>query len=280
MNKIFIIITIVVYSSANCFSQTKKQCCKAPSAASAFATFANNSSFISAHESPKALSYAEKGKMVSFPSPDGKNTNAYMIKSDQKSNDYLIVFHEYWGLNDYTKRQSDLYFDTLDVNVIAVDLYDGQITSDPEEAGKLMQSVDEQRAVNIIKGALAYAGRDAKIATVGWCFGGGWSLQGALLAGKQATACVMYYGMPETDINKLKNLNSEVLFVWAKKDQWINEQVKNEFIENMKAADKRLTVKEYDADHAFANPSNPHFDESDASEAQKITLNFLRSHFE
>jgi carboxymethylenebutenolidase len=86
--------------------------------------------------------------------------------------------------------------------------------------------------------------------------------------------------MPETDINKLKNLNSEVLFVWAKKDQWINEQVKNEFIENMKAADKRLTVKEYDADHAFANPSNPHFDESDASEAQKITLNFLRSHFE
>jgi len=280
MNKFFFLITLTFSGAASCFSQTAKQCCNSPSSTSAFASFANSAGFIGAHESPKPISYAEKGKMVSFPSPDGKNASAYMIKSENKSNNYLIVFHEYWGLNDYIKRQSDLYFDTLDVNVIAVDLYDGKITDDPDEAGRLVQSVDAARAVNIIKSALAYAGKDAKIATVGWCFGGGWSLQGALLAGEQATACVMFYGMPETDVNKLKTLNSDVLFVWAKKDQWINEEVKDDFIENMRTANKKLTVKEYDADHAFANPSNPHYNEAGALDAQKIALNFLRSHLE
>jgi carboxymethylenebutenolidase len=54
-------------------------------------------------------------------------------------------------------------------------------------------------------------GNKAKVFTIGWCFGGGWSLQTALLGGNQVVGCVMYYGMPEADVNKLKTLHCDVI---------------------------------------------------------------------
>jgi len=163
------------------------------------------------------------------------------------------------------------------VNIIDLDLYDGKVTADRTEAAKLMQAVKEERAAAIIKGAIAYAGPKARIATLGWCFGGGWSLQSALLAGKQAVACVMYYGMPEQDVNKLKTLNCDVLGNFGNKDQWISPKVVEGFEANMKAAGKKLTAYEYDANHAFANPSGPSFQSEAATQANARTLAFLKA---
>jgi carboxymethylenebutenolidase len=139
-----------------------------------------------------------------------------------------------------------------------------------------MGEAKEERIRAIIKGALDYAGSKAKVGTIGWCFGGGWSLQTALMAGKQTSACVMYYGMPETDVEKLKTINGPVLGIFAKKDGWINPEKVKEFEANMKLASKKLTLKMYDADHAFANPSNPKFDKEAAADAHKVAVAFLK----
>ena len=85
--------------------------------------------------------------------------------------------------------------------------------------------------------------------------------------------------MPEEDLNKLKTLNAPVLFVFAQKDQWINKDVVAKFEENMKKAGKVLEVKSYDADHAFANPSNPHFNKTYSDEAFKLSVEHLKSGF-
>jgi len=160
--------------------------------------------------------------------------------------------------------------------VIAIDLYDNKIAANREDAAKYMQAVSSDRAQVIIKGALAYAGKNAKIFTIGWCFGGGWSLQSTLLAGNQAAGCVMYYGMPEKDVERLKTLHADVLGLFGNKDQWINPKVVDEFAENMKKAGKKLIVKRYDADHAFANPSNPSFDKEAKEDAYKNAIAFLK----
>jgi carboxymethylenebutenolidase len=271
------ILSVVFFSNAQ---STMKQCCQAPSASATFAALGADASFRNAHESPLPLNYAEKGKMISYPTPDGKTANAYFVPAASKSDYYLVVVHEWWGLNDWIKKQSDFYADSVkNVNVIAIDLYDGKTATTSEDATKLMQGMNEERAVTIFKGAMNYVGKNAKIATIGWCFGGGWALQGALMADGQTIGCVMNYGMPETDVAKLKTLNSDVLFIWASKDKWINEQVKNDFIKNMKDAGKKLTVKEYDADHAFANPSNPNYQSAAAADAQKVTLRYLKGVF-
>ena len=162
------------------------------------------------------------------------------------------------------------------VNVLAIDLYDGKVAANPEEAGKLMKGVVQVRAEAIINGAIAYSGKSASITTIGWCFGGGWSLQASILAGKQGAGCVMYYGMPETDLAKLKKLNANVLGLFASKDQWINDKVVKQFEQDMKTAGKELTVKTFDADHAFANPSNPKFNKEAAGEAHVMAIDFLK----
>ncbi len=270
-------LTVITAFSVKISAQATHSCCSPQSSVQAFASLAGNEQFRNAHEAPLPIAYAAMGKMISFPTADGKTGSAYLIPAKKTTSNYIFLFHEWWGLNDWMKKQADMFADSIpDANILAIDLYDGQVATTSEEAGKLVQSNDITRSKEIIDGALKYAGKDAKIATVGWCFGGGWSMQGALLAGNNEKGCVMYYGMPETDLNKLKALNSDVLFIWADKDQWINEKVKNDFVKNMGDAGKKLTVKEYDADHAFANPSNPHYNSEATSDAQKLTLNYLR----
>ena len=183
------------------------------------------------------------------------------------------------GLNDYIKQESEKIFSTLgNVNVIAIDLYDKKVAAVKDSASKYMQSVKSERAEAIIKGVLSHIGNKANIATIGWCFGGGWSMQATLLAGKQGKACVMYYGMPEEKIEKIKTLNAPILFVWPEQDQWINKEMVSKFETNMKTAKKSLEVKAYNADHAFANPSNPKYSKEFAEDAFKNATQFIQTH--
>jgi len=221
---------------------------------------------------------SENGQPIKFKAPDGSDAYGWEIKSKTPTNNYLFVIHEWWGLNDHIKQESEkLWGDLGNVNVIALDLYDNKVASTREDAARYMQSVTTDRADAIIRGAINYAGAQARIFTIGWCFGGGWSLQSSILAGKQAAGCVMYYGMPEKNLDKLASLSPDVLGIFANKDQWVNPKVVDEFSANMEKAGKKLIVKRYDADHGFANPSNPIYDKAATEDAYKSTLAFLKA---
>jgi len=243
---------------------------------------ASTKEFQKAHESPLPFTHVSLagGEMIKFKTPDGQTANAFLIKSTKKSNKYLFVYQEWWGLNDYIKKQSETFYNDLqDVNVMAIDMYDGKVATSPEEAGKLMGGADQKRLAAIIEGAINHVGKDAKIASVGWCFGGGLSLKSALLEGKQAVGCVMYYGMPEKDVEKLKTLNCDVLGLFAGKEQWISPAVVAQFEKDMATAGKKIKVKSYDAEHAFANPSNPKYDKVAGEDAYDLALAYLKSKF-
>lgn len=249
------------------------------SATEKFALFASNIDFNSSHPNPVPyIHQSENGKTITIKTADGQDANGYLLVAKKKTNNWVFVFQEWWGLNDHIKREAEqLYKDLGNVNVIALDMYDGKLATTPADAGKFMGEFKQDRGNIIVKGAIAYAGKDAKIATVGWCFGGGQSMQASLAAEKQAVACVIYYGMPEGDVSRLKNLNCDVLAIWPTQDKWINKDVMDEFEVDMKAAGKKVTVKAYDADHAFANPSNPKHNKDFTADAYKNTLDFFKA---
>jgi len=283
MKKILLFVA-AIFSSGAAVAQAPAaalSCCARPATASAteaFALLASNQEFVGGHDAPLPYSYTGEGQMVAFKTPDGQMGHAFEIKSAKPSNKYLFVYQEWWGLNDYIKKEAARFAEEMPgVNVLAVDLYDGQVATTPDEAGKLMQSIKTDRAVAIVKGAQLYAGPKAQFASVGWCFGGGWSLQSALLGGKQTVGCVMYYGMPEKDVAKLKTLNSDVLGLFAEQDKSISPEVVAQFEKNMAAAGKKVTVKEYPAVHAFANPSNPKYDQALAADAHQRALAYLKA---
>jgi len=273
-NKIFLLTTILGFSFYNAHSQT---CCSKPGATESFAMLGKESNFQASHLSPKPFVFnSENMQEITLKPSDGLASKAFEFKSKTPSKKYLFVIHEWWGLNDHIKKEAEKYYSNLPgVNVIALDLYDGKIATDAETAGKYMGAADEKRIRNILAAAMDYVGKDAQIATVGWCFGGGWSLQMALAGSNQTKACVIYYGMPENDIEKLKTLNSDVLGIFASKDQWINPGVYNAFKANMVKAGKKVEIKEYEADHAFANPSNPKFDEKNAKDAFERSVKYI-----
>lgn len=234
--------------------------------------------FAALHIAPKPFVLEnQKGKMISFKSNDGIDAKGYFLKSNKKSNKWLIVIQEWWGLNDNIKKEAETYYSELDnINVLAVDMYDGKIASTPDSAMTLMRNAKSERLENIIKAAIAYAGSDAKIYTVGWCFGGGWSLQTSILAGKQAEGCVMYYGRPEKNIDKLKSLHCDVIGFFGNLDQGISKEVVNSFESNMKEAGKNISLYRYEAGHGFANPSNPVFNKDAAADAHAKAIQFLK----
>ena len=271
-----IILPILLLATTISFAQ-KMTCCTA--SASGMRAMADDPEFVAAHEAPLPFNYTDQaGKMISFSTPDGKMGLAYEVLAPTPTNNFLIITHEWWGLNDYIKQRADELQKTLgNVNVIAVDMYDGKVASTPDSATKYMKSATNDRIMGILNGAIAFAGKNARIFSLGWCFGGGYALQTAIAAKKQAAGCVMYYGMPETDMTKLQSLDCDVLGLFANMDKWINPDVVKTFQANMDKAGKKLTIKEYNADHAFANPSNQHFDKVSAEDANKSAIAFIKA---
>jgi carboxymethylenebutenolidase len=276
--KTLILLFVMMISLTSSFAQKQMaSCCNPVSATEQFAMLASNKTFVMSHDAPLPFVYhSANGTDITFKAADGTSAHGWLVKAAKQTTYYLFVIHEYWGLNDYIKQETEKLSNELGINAIAIDLYDNKVASTSDEAGKLMQSVKTERAVNIIKGAYAYAGANAKVFTIGWCFGGGWSLQTALLGGKQAVGCVMFYGMPEQDVNKLKTLNCDVIGFFAEKDGWITPKVVDQFKENMKAAGKNVTTYEYDAVHAFANPSNPKYNKEATEDAYSKAIPFIK----
>ena len=241
---------------------------------------ASQSKFANLHIAPAVVNPADLlGSIVPFDAADGKPGQAYFIPAKKKSDKWLIVIQEWWGLNDNIKMEADQYFKDLgDVNVMAIDMYDGKVAATPDSAMKLMRGADMNRMVALIQGAVKHAGSKASIYSVGWCFGGMWSLQTAIIAGPQAKGSVMYYGRPEANMEKLKSIQCDIIGFFGNLDQSPSPAMVNTFEANMKLAGKNLTAYKYEAGHGFANPSNPSFNAAAKEDSYAKAIAFLKSH--
>jgi carboxymethylenebutenolidase len=274
----FLFVTILIIPSSYSQENITVSACCSNASIKAFTDLALDASFMIAHDEPTTFSYQHPmGHAVTFSTPDGKTGSGYFIPAKTKSKKWVLVFHEWWGLNDYIKRQSDqIHADIPEANVLALDLYDGLIGTTREEAAAFMQKTSPERIQNILLGAAMYCGKDADLFTMGWCFGGAWSNKAAILLASQVKACVIYYGMPVTDTEQLKSLQADVLGIFGLQDKSINTEVVKRFQDAMKLAGKSLEVHEYDAPHAFANPSNPKYNKEFSEDAWKKSMAFLR----
>jgi carboxymethylenebutenolidase len=190
----------------------------------------------------------------------------------------VILVHEWWGLNDQIKSVAAEYA-RLGFVAIAVDLYSGNVATSPEDARSYMKSVNATEAVETFQKWNSWARNNPKttekLSTVGWCFGGGWSLNASLHSSVDAT--VIYYGNVARKAEELKTLSGPVMGHFATRDQWINKGMVDGFVREMAAAGKPAPqIFWYEADHAFANPSGARYDQVDAQLSWQRTLDFLK----
>ena len=194
----------------------------------------------------------------------------------------IIVIHEWWGLNDNVRAMADRIAGE-GYMVLAVDLYNGKTASSPGEARVMMLEVveDPERARENIRGAyefLVTAGAP-RVGSLGWCFGGGWSLNTAQLFPDDLDASVIYYGQVTDDEDKLRPINVPILGLFGAEDAGIPVESVEAFRTALQRLRKEHEIHIYPgAGHAFANPTGKNYNADAATDAWNKTIEFLNRH--
>jgi carboxymethylenebutenolidase len=224
--------------------------------------------------------FAADGKSVSYKSGDETVQGVLYAPAGKGPFPAIIVIHEWWGLNDWVKEQASKLADQGYV-ALAVDLYRGKVATTPDMAHELMRGVPEDRAKRDLHAAFEFLAaqpnvKKDRIGSIGWCMGGGYSLDVALQEPTLA-ATVINYGHLATDADAMKKINAPILGSFGGQDQGITPDDVHKFEAGMKQLGKTIDVKIYDdAGHAFENPNNKGgYRADDAADAWKRTVDFL-----
>jgi len=230
------------------------------------------------HELKTAAAPAARGVSVKV---DGQSHYLGLPSNAKAPLPGLVVIHEWWGLNEHVKHYADRLAGE-GYAALAVDLYQGKVAATPDDAMKSMKAVEPAAATKTLLSAHRFLASDARVradrtGSIGWCFGGKWSLELALAA-PELDAVVVYYGHVTTDAERLKALKAPLLGIFANRDKAIPPATVDQFEQALKPAGASVKILRYDADHAFANPSGERYDAKAAASAWNETRAFLARH--
>lgn len=218
---------------------------------------------------------------IEFPT-NGETGSAYLaIPEGDGPFPGVIVVQEWWGLDAHIKDVADRFAREGFV-ALAPDLYHGKVTTEPDEAQKLMMSLNMPRATKeLVKAAESLASRPEVagrgIGAIGFCMGGGLALNLACES-PQVRAVAPFYGANPTPVDKVRNLAGPVLVVHAEQDTWVNESVRKELESALKDAAVQHEVRVYPGtQHAFFNDTRPGvYNEEASDDAWRRALTLFR----
>jgi carboxymethylenebutenolidase len=223
---------------------------------------------------------AADSKSVSYKSGDETVQAVLYTPAGKGPFPAIIVIHEWWGLNDWVKDQASKLADQGYV-ALAIDLYRGKVATTPDMAHEIMRGVPEDRAKRDLHAAFEFLQaqpnvRKDRIGSIGWCMGGGYSLDVALQEPTLA-ATVINYGHLATDAEALKKITAPILGLFGAQDRGITPDDVKKFGATLDQLGKKIDVKIYDdAGHGFENPNNKDgYRADDAADAWKRTVSFL-----
>ena len=228
---------------------------------------------------PLAQAQAQKGEMVRLSVPQYGDISAYFARSEQAKAPVILLIHEWWGLNNQIKIMAE-DIRAKGFHALAIDLFKGSVATTRAKARTQTSSVNVDQAHDVIRRWVSWAKStgNGKIATIGWCFGGGWSLQAALR--NRLDAAIIYYGRLNASAEQLAGLKTPLLGHFGVLDKSITPEMVGNFQKQLRQANKQnlFTAHWYTADHAFANPSGGRYDQDDALLAWARSHSFLVSH--
>jgi carboxymethylenebutenolidase len=194
----------------------------------------------------------------------------------------IVMIHEWWGLNENIKEMAKKLASHGYV-VLAVDLYEGGVGTTSDEARQLMSSFEQSRWTQNMNTATQYLETNyspSSIGSIGWCFGGGQSLNLAL-NNSNMDATVIYYGQLVTDPQELDMIDWPILGIFAELDSGIPPETVGKFEEALTEADIENQIYIYPGvNHAFANPSGDRYAPEESKDAWSKTVEFLEQNLQ
>jgi carboxymethylenebutenolidase len=216
---------------------------------------------------------------------NGSTGSGYLAVPGSGSGPGVVVIQEWWGLNDQIKEVCD-NLATEGFVALAPDLYRGQVTTEPDEATKLMMALNIEQAAKDMAGAVdALKAHDAvtspKVGVTGFCMGGGLALWLATLRPDDVGAVVPYYGVipwpaAQPDYSKLQ---APVQGHYAENDDFASPEQVKKLEAELKGLGKSVEMFVYPGcEHAFTNHHRPEvFHEEHSQTAWRRTIDFFRA---
>jgi carboxymethylenebutenolidase len=221
------------------------------------------------------------GERISF-NANGHRTDGYLARPDFGGGPGVVVIQEWWGLVPHIVDVTDRLA-TAGFVALAPDLYHGTQTKSPDEAGKLMMSLQIDRAAVDLASASAHLLAQPGVApggvgVIGFCMGGALSLYAASRQ-PNVGACVVFYGIHPNVEPDLAALRAPVLGIFADGDTLVTPDMVSQLDSRLTKADKRHEFHTYPGTgHAFFNnTSAEHYDEVAARDAWNRTLQFFHA---
>jgi carboxymethylenebutenolidase len=218
------------------------------------------------------------GEMVTFQS-NGGSASGYLSLPASGKGPGVIVIQEWWGLVPHIKDVCDR-FAVEGFVALAPDMYHGESTKSPDEAGKLMMALRIDEAERDLRGAITYllnheSTSGDKVGTIGFCMGGALSLYAAS-KNPQVAACVVFYGIHPNVKPELAALQAPVLGIYAERDGYVTPAVVHELEAKLKEHGKSAEMHIYPGmDHGFFNDTRSEvYNEAAAKDAWSRVLRF------
>ncbi len=222
------------------------------------------------------------GQLVEFAS-GGSKAQGYLARPASGRGPGVIVIQEWWGLVDHIKGVADR-FAAEGFFALAPDLYRGESTTNPDDAGRLMMALDIDRASRDLGGAIDYLlGLDGvspgKVGSVGFCMGGQLAL-GAACQNAKVGACADFYGVHPSVTLDFSSLEAPVLGIFGENDGFVSAEAVRKLENDIRSAGKRCEFHTYPGvEHAFFNESRPDVYNADAAkDAWERTVRFFHEH--
>ena len=222
------------------------------------------------------------GEIVEFPS-NGHHASGYLALPEGGAGPGVVVIQEWWGLVPHIQDVCDR-FAAEGFVALAPDLFHGETTTEPDEAGKLMMALNVDQAARDMGGAVdkvaELAGRD-RVGVTGFCMGGGLALVVAASRPDKVKAVVPWYGLipwPDAEPD-WSQLDAKVLGHYAGNDGFFGPDKVAELQQTLDALGKDAHLHVVPGvDHAFFNDTRPEVHDPGASQACfQETVDFLRT---
>lgn len=219
---------------------------------------------------------------MEYATMDGETLSGYLATPDEPG-EYpaVLLIHEWWGLNHGMTVLADALAQEGYV-VFAPDVYRGNLAQTVPYALYLRLTTEDEQVYGDVDAALTWLREredvDAeRVASLGFCFGGGHSLQLGMRQSENLALTIMYYGAVVTEPDLLRPLvdGQPVLGIFGEEDQSIPTQEVLEFEAALNSLDIENEITIYPGvGHAFLSEAN--YDEAGASgDAWQQTLMFL-----
>lgn len=217
-----------------------------------------------------------RGDWKVIDTPDSYEFRAWVTRHDADKSKWLILFHDWTGINASTMRTAEDYADRFsEFNVICPDLFDGRANTSNYSSQAENDSIQHERYRQIIYGLQKYVGFRSDVAVVGWSSGGYWAMESCALFSKPPFACVNFYGEPVSHEELLLTIETPMLHIFTRDEKHVSGSCVEVFESNVVEYKLDTEIIKIDCSTDFNNHLLPDYDKKTDRLSRKEAFDFI-----